>query len=240
MPPDRVAASGRRASSPSTDVSRHPHSARPQLLQPLAQAGSDGGCRVLHNPIPPALPVSSNVNRHGSSQSANLGPIWAQRPRLASWTLLAGGQLLHPRSNCGRPVVYAPVVYTGCGTSRSCVANVVYVSQGPARSTRSLTRGMELLCNASFTELRPKSGRTRRASAHEPDGIPCGSAVAHSCYVEEPDIYRQYQCRRQHSPTAALVDQGPGPAPARRRVSSLRCGPLRLRQRPTASQVRAP
>ena len=50
-----------------------------------------------------------------------------------------------------------------------------------------------------------------RASAHEPDGIPCSTAVAHSCYVEEPDIYRQYQCRRQHSPTAALADHGPAP-----------------------------
>lgn len=171
MPPDRVAASGRRASSPSTDVSRHPHSARPQLLQPrpdLAQAGSDGGRRVLHNPIPPALPVSSNVSRHGSSQSANLGPIWAKRPRLAIMgrCSLAGTCYIHARI-CGCPVVYAPVVYAGCGTSRSC-------------------------WQTSCTSAR---GR--------------------------PD------------PPA-------GPRPARRRVSSLRCGPRRLRRRFTASQVRAP
>ena len=50
------------------------------------------------------------------------------------------------------------------------LANVVYVSLGPARPTRSLARGMELLCNASFSELRPRSGRTpvhRRMSLTE-------------------------------------------------------------------------
>ena len=145
MPPDHVAASGRRASSPSTDVSRHPHSARPQLLQPrpdLAQAGSDGGGRVLHSPIPPALPVSSNVSRHGSSQSANLGPIWAKRPRLAIMgrCSLAGTCYIHARI-CGCPVVYAPVVYAGCGTSRSCWQTSCTSARGPARSTRRAPPG---------------------------------------------------------------------------------------------------
>jgi hypothetical protein len=45
-------------------------------------------------------------------------------------------------------------------------------------------------------------------------------------------------CRRQHSPTVALVDQGPGPG--RPGGSCPRFAAGRLRRRLTASQVRAP
>ena len=44
MPPDRVAASGRRASSPATDVSRHPHSAEAFLPTVLARACAPSPC----------------------------------------------------------------------------------------------------------------------------------------------------------------------------------------------------